>query len=138
MLLADTKYKSGAPLTYSSEEALQTLNVDSDPCEESKSTPQQPVKIVSNAIPERGYSLRQSYPNPTHGGTTIVYTIPAKAKVNIALYDMQGRLMRVLAAGVKDKGRHVVNLQTGSLAKGIYYYRMTSDRFSETKKLIIQ
>jgi hypothetical protein len=118
--------------------ALQTLNVDSDPCEESRSSLQQPVRIVSNAIPERGYSLRQSYPNPMQEMTTIIYTIPQRTKVNLALYDMQGRLMRVLATGVKDRGRHAVNLQAGSLAKGIYYYRMTSEHYSETRKLIIQ
>jgi hypothetical protein len=118
--------------------ALQTLNVDSDPCEGGRSIVQQPLKVVTNAIPERGYSLRQSYPNPMHDRSSIVYTIPQRAKVFLALYDMQGRVIRILATGIKERGRYTVDLQAGILAKGIYYYRMTSENFSETRKLIIQ
>ena len=66
-----------------------------------------------------GFILEQNYPNPARNQTTIKFTIPRSAKVNLSLYDMSGRLVKVLINESKDSGIHAVNLNTGTLHKGI-------------------
>jgi hypothetical protein len=51
---------------------------------------------------------------------------------------MNGRALRTLVNGTKDAGSHVINLNTGTLSKGIYYYKMQAGDFTDVKKLTIQ
>ena len=82
-------------------------------------------------------SLGQNYPNPFDQVTIIPFTISRAEKVNMALFDISGRVVKVLVNASKDKGQHIVNFNAGSLAKGIYYYKLQAGNFSEVKKLII-
>ena len=83
------------------------------------------------------YSLGQNFPNPFDEGTDIPFTISRAENVNLALYDMQGRMVRVLINGSRDAGHHTVHLDAGTLAKGIYFYKLQSGEFTAVKKLII-
>lgn len=85
------------------------------------------------------FSLAQNFPNPTVGGeTTIQFTLAAATKVSLSLYDMHGRLVRVLATGAKDAGTHAIPVNTGSLTSGVYYYKLQAGDFSDVKKMTIQ
>jgi len=53
------------------------------------------------------------------------------------LFDISGRVVKVLVNASKDVGKHAVNFNGGSLAKGIYYYRIQAGNFTDVKKLII-
>jgi Domain of unknown function (DUF4082)/Secretion system C-terminal sorting domain/Cohesin domain len=95
---------------------------------------------VSAVIDGKGsFSLSQNFPNPTVGGeTTIQFTLAAASKVSLSLYDMHGRLVRVLATGGKDAGTHAIPVNTGSLTSGVYYYKLQAGDFSDVKKMTIQ
>lgn len=85
------------------------------------------------------YALGQNYPNPVvNGEATIQFVLPKAEKVNISLFDINGRLMQVLVNGSKDAGIHAINFDAGLLSKGVYYYKMQAGDFSEVKKLTIQ
>ncbi len=84
------------------------------------------------------YYLGQNYPNPSTQGTKINFGIPSRSFVEIVLFDMQGRLIKVLVNELKESGNHVYELNTGNLAKGIYYYTMSSGNYVATKKLMVQ
>jgi len=84
-----------------------------------------------------GLELGQNFPNPFDEGTDIPFTISRAENVNLALYDMQGRMVRVLINGSRDAGHHTVHLDAGTLAKGIYFYKLQSGEFTAVKKLII-
>ena len=84
--------------------------------------------------PVYNYSLEQNYPNPASGETSIRFTIPKAEKVSLAVYDINGRIVKVLVHGSRDAGTHTVSFNTGSLAGGIYYYRMKAGDFSQNKK----
>ena len=86
----------------------------------------------------KGFVLEQNYPNPTRGTTTIRFTLPRTAKVNLSLYDLSGRLVKVLINDSKELGMHAVNLNTGTLAKGLYYYKLQAGEFSTVRKMVIQ
>ena len=95
--------------------------------------------IVTATVGSKGeYVLGQNYPNPFHNETTIQYTIPQAGNVNLTLFDISGRAVRVLVNGSNDAGTHAVSFNTGNLTKGIYYYRLQANDFSDVKKLTIQ
>ena len=87
---------------------------------------------------QEGYVLEQNYPNPTRQETTIKFTLPRSAKVNLSLYDMSGRLVKVLINESRDGGIHAVNLNIGALTRGLYYYKLQAGDFSAVKKMTIQ
>jgi len=84
------------------------------------------------------YELGQNYPNPSHGEAVISYSVPERINVYIALYDMYGRTVQVLANKTTSAGTYTVNLNTDNLAKGEYFYRMQAGTFSSVKKLIVE
>ena len=85
-----------------------------------------------------GFSLEQNFPNPFGGQTTIAYSVPTSTSVKILIFDVQGRLMQIIDEGIKTPGRYIVEIHTGSLSPGIYYYKMDADDFTTTRKMIIQ
>lgn len=84
------------------------------------------------------YYLGQNYPNPFSQNTRINYSIPISAEVELVLYDMQGRPVKIMVNGMKEAGNYEYDLNTESLAKGVYIYRMRSGNFTSVKKLVIQ
>ncbi len=84
------------------------------------------------------FSLEQNYPNPFRTETVIRFTLPGKTNVKLSLYDMQGRLVRNLFNGSKDKGTHAVSVNSSTLTSGIYYYKLESENFSAVKKMTVQ
>jgi hypothetical protein len=92
----------------------------------------------TKASGDAGYLLEQNYPNPANGKTSISFEIPDKAYVFLKLYNLYGNEIVELAGGKYSQGIHSVILDTKNLAKGIYFYTISADRFSASRKLIIQ
>ncbi len=84
------------------------------------------------------YSLGQNYPNPVHKGTRIPFSIPVEEKVQLAVYDKSGKLVKMLVNGSQSAGKHIVNFNPGTLASGVYYYKIRAGEFTEVRKLIIK
>jgi hypothetical protein len=74
----------------------------------------------------KSFSLAQNYPNPFNPSTKIRYEVAERSNITIALYDVLGREVRVLAAGDHIPGSYTVTLDARDLASGVYLYRMTS------------
>jgi hypothetical protein len=79
----------------------------------------------------------QNAPNPFNPTTTITYQLPAPLFVTITLYDAQGRRARTLVSAERAAGPHAFAFDGADLASGVYYYRLTAGRFSETRKLTL-
>jgi hypothetical protein len=84
------------------------------------------------------YTLEQNYPNPSGNETTIQYSVPRSVRVNLALFDINGRLVKIIVDGVKEPGTYKVNLNCGLLSGGLYFYKMQTQDFSAVRKMIIQ
>lgn len=77
------------------------------------------------------FKLYQNYPNPFNNGTLIQYDLPVRSRVDITIYDILGRKVRTLFNGVQNAGTPPpVSFQAGSLATGVYIYRITADPVS--------
>ncbi len=79
-----------------------------------------------------------NYPNPFRSQTTIEYSIPEPANIQITILDMQGRKLLQLEDGFKLPGTYMVNMSAAGLENGIYIYRLQTARkvLSKTMMLI--
>ena len=84
------------------------------------------------------YALTQNAPNPSTGRTIIRYVVPVKTHVYLGLYDMQGRQVRVMVNEMKAAGVQHFELDTRTLGKGVYYYKMQADGFNGIKRLVVE
>jgi hypothetical protein len=89
------------------------------------------------------YALQQNYPNPFNPSTTITYQLPSdQSRVQIVIFNLLGQTVRTLVDEQKNAGVYKAvwdgkndgGIPVGS---GIYLYRMTSERFVQSKKLLL-
>lgn len=93
---------------------------------------------VSAVIGSRSeYSLGQNYPNPFNGQTTVQFVLPQRENVLLTLHDANGKLVKVLVNGSKDAGTHAINIQSGVLSRGTYYYKIVAGEFINMKKMVV-
>jgi hypothetical protein len=83
------------------------------------------------------FSLQQNYPNPFNPTTTINYSVPKPGIIKIKVYDLLGRVVVTLVNENKPVGNYSVQFNAAKLTSGIYFYRMESGSFSQTKKLLL-
>ncbi len=81
--------------------------------------------------------LEQNYPNPFNPSTNIGYDLPSRQPVVLKIYDVIGREIATLADGLEDSGVHVVTWDASRYASGIYYYRLITSGYSDTRKLLL-
>jgi hypothetical protein len=90
------------------------------------------------------YFLSQNYPNPFNPSTTIQYGLPNPSRVNVTVYDLLGRVVKVLVEDdLKEAGYRAVvwdgrNSVGDRVSSGVYILRIQAGDFSETRKLILQ
>lgn len=82
------------------------------------------------------FYLSQNYPDPFKEQTTIEYCVPVKTGIKLEIFDYKGRRIRTLVDEIKEPGTYRAELKGHGLKEGIYYYRLSADRFEETKRLL--
>jgi hypothetical protein len=88
------------------------------------------------------FQLRPNFPNPFNPRTTISYSIRETGPVHLAIYDVSGRLVRVLVAGTTPAGHHTTtwdgtNDRGQPAASGVYFLRLSSNGRHLAQKLVI-
>ena len=98
------------------------------------------IDYISNVNDQTGvskYQLLQNYPNPFNPTTTIKYSIKNSGLVSLKVYDILGHEVATLVDQNQQIGNYDVSFDASRLASGIYYYRLKSGTFIQTKKLIL-
>ena len=93
-------------------------------------------QLQKDLMPQE-FSLEPNYPNPFNPMTNIRYSIPAQQHVKLEVYDVIGRRVKVLTNNVQQAGWHVVQFDAGSLASGVYLYRLTTDNNVKVRKMTL-
>lgn len=83
------------------------------------------------------YRLEQNFPNPFNSKTMISFSIPEKARVQIAVFDLTGQQVLTLTSDVYEAGTHHLTLDAQRLPSGTYYYKMIAGEFSTVQKLVV-
>jgi hypothetical protein len=94
------------------------------------------VEEQSSSIP-LSYELSQNYPNPFNPTTNIDFRLPVRSEVRLVLVNILGQEVKVIASGTYEAGTHSVTLDAASLASGVYFYKLQTEKFSDSKKLVI-
>ena len=103
-----------------------------------------PLQSAADVLHTR---LLQNYPDPFNPETWIPYELADDSEVTITIYDSSGNQVRQINVGKQSKGQYVdkakavhwdgKNNNGESVASGVYFYTMTADNFSQTKRLVI-
>jgi len=86
------------------------------------------------------YNLEQNYPNPFNPETTIKYSVPEKTHVTVKLFDISGSEIKTLVNEIKPAGVFELKFNVnsgGGLPSGVYFYKLTTEKFSSIKKMIL-
>jgi hypothetical protein len=83
------------------------------------------------------YALEQNYPNPFNPSTKIKYALPEAGNVKIIVFDILGREVTTLVNEYHNSGIYETEFDASLLASGIYFYRMESGMFTETRKMLL-
>ncbi|MHB1688059.1 MAG: T9SS type A sorting domain-containing protein [Ignavibacteriaceae bacterium] len=81
--------------------------------------------------------MEQNYPNPFNPATTISYSIPVRNFVTLKVYDLFGKEVATLVNEEKNAGNYKIEFNGNKLSSGVYFYRIQTGNFAETKKLIL-
>ena len=85
-------------------------------------------------IPE-DYVLGNSYPNPFNPVTNIQYGIPEPSFITVSVYDINGRLIKVLDEGNKLAGYYTISWNANNIPSGMYFIRFSTPKYNATRKI---
>jgi hypothetical protein len=91
---------------------------------------------INTTIPVK-YNLKQNYPNPFNPMTQIEFGIPKNKFVKITVFDITGREIEKLINQELNAGTYKVEFNGDSYPSGMYFYKLETDGFSETRKMVL-
>ena len=94
------------------------------------------VQQIGTNIPDN-FALNQNYPNPFNPTTTIRFDLAKNTNVNLVVYNSLGQEVTRIFDGHKQAGSYEAVFDASGLSSGTYYYRLTTDYFVETKKMVV-
>jgi hypothetical protein len=87
-------------------------------------------------IPD-AFRLGNPYPNPFNPTTSITFDVAHDCEIELAIFDIKGRLIEILVSGVVQGGYHKIQWNAKSQASGMYFLRMVTPGSAMTQKLIL-
>jgi hypothetical protein len=105
------------------------------------------VSMIDTAVPTairnqtvnaiENYKLFQAYPNPFNPATTITFSIPKGAFVTLEVLNTLGQTVATLESNFLTVGRHTYTWQARNQPSGLYFYRLSTAGFSQTRKMLL-
>jgi hypothetical protein len=93
--------------------------------------------IIDNNIRPNNFSLSQNYPNPFNPSTKIKYAVSSPQYATLKVYDVLGNEVATLLDEYKPAGKFEVEFDASGLPSGVYFYRIQSGNFIDTKKMLL-
>ncbi len=98
--------------------------------------PSPPELQTKNEKPET-FSLSQNYPNPFNPLTVIRYQLSERSHVQVKIYDLLGREVATLVNENLQSGMYSIQWDASNTPSGVYYYKLQTEKFTETRKLLL-
>jgi len=83
------------------------------------------------------FSLEQNYPNPFNPETRINFSLKSAAHVSIKVYNVLGAEITTLIDDFQSPGKHTLSFNAVNLASGVYFFKMTANGFSTSRKMML-
>ena len=93
--------------------------------------------ISDDAPIASSYELGQNYPNPFNPTTHIRFNIPETGNTKLTVFNIMGEAVANLVDGVVSAGGHTVSWNAANMPTGVYFYRLESGNFTQTRKLLL-
>lgn len=94
-----------------------------------------PDNFISTPI--KDFKLNQNYPNPFNPTTVISFSLPVESKTLLIVYDVSGREVMKLVDETLSAGIHEANFSGAFLSSGIYFYKLITPGFTQSKKMVL-
>jgi hypothetical protein len=94
------------------------------------------IQNISSEIPS-SFSLSQNYPNPFNPTTNIEFAIAKSGFVSLKVYDILGKEASTLVNNSLAAGKYKVDFNASNLTSGIYFYKLSSEGFSDVKRMVL-
>jgi hypothetical protein len=100
------------------------------------------INVISSSVPSE-YKLFQNYPNPFNPVTKIKFDIAKKedriqnSEVKLKIYDITGREIITLVNEQLQPGTYKVTFDGSDYSSGIYFYKLSTTDFTDTKRLVL-
>lgn len=90
-----------------------------------------------NSNTPSSFKLYQNFPNPFNPGTTIKVDLVKTSSVKFFIYDIIGKVVLEIKEQALTPGSYEFNWDASGFSSGIYFYRIITDNFSDTKKMVL-
>ncbi|MFA6792438.1 MAG: T9SS type A sorting domain-containing protein, partial [Candidatus Neomarinimicrobiota bacterium] len=94
------------------------------------------VGLADTELPYE-FRLEANYPNPFNPATLLRYSLPEEARVQLSVFDINGRLIRTLVNGHQAAGFYQVEFHAGNLPSGIYFACLQAGTALENRKMLL-
>ncbi len=95
------------------------------------------VGITNNTSAPEKFELLQNFPNPFNPTTRINYALAKNTNVKLSVYNAAGKLVQTFNKGLQSAGRYFVDFNGEGLSSGVYYYKLETEYFTETRKMLL-
>ncbi len=91
---------------------------------------------ISNEIPN-GFSVSQNYPNPFNPKTTVEFSLPKEGYTTLKVFNSLGKEVGTYHSGLTKAGSYKIVIDASEWTSGLYFYKIQSGSFSETKRMML-
>jgi len=92
-------------------------------------------EVVEVDFKVNSFTLEQNYPNPFNPSTKIRFTLAKEGFVNLAVYNVLGKEVKVLIHENKSAGSYLVVLDASGFSSGTYFYKLQAGDFFQVRKI---
>ena len=94
------------------------------------------IKNISSEVPST-YSLSQNYPNPFNPTTRISFKVASYKVIKLQVFDILGKEVATLVNEKLQPGTYEATFDASAYTSGVYFYRLTTDNYTDVKKMIL-
>lgn len=130
----------GAPFSFPSDVALSNDGLTAYVADYGMNTIfkfkyEEPNSVNENEISLNDFRLNQNYPNPFNPSTIISYSLPKASNVKLTITNALGQIVETLVNSFESEGTHSASFNAKNLSSGIYFYTLTTEAGSISKKM---
>ena len=95
------------------------------------------TSVRENSYQPKSFSLSQNYPNPFNPLTIFNFQLPISSDVTLKVYNIFGSEVATIVNEHLQAGNYAREWNAENFPSGMYFYRMTAGKYSETKRLLL-